>query len=233
MINKKLNLIHGKNLWRNFRIGEGLVPIIKGIDFTLGRSDSICIMGDSGSGKSTLLNLLSGLDYPDKGQLFWEGELVSNSSLNLLSRKRRGFIGFIFQSFHLIPELTVFENLYLAARISDINSLYSEKSLKIEVENALGLVKLNPFSKSSVLNLSGGEKQRVAIARALINNPSVIFADEPTGNLDYRASEEIMQLLLSLVEEHSKSLVLVTHNIKFSKYVNRVLNLKNGKFDAQ
>ncbi len=232
MINENLHLICGKNLWRNFHIGEGLVPIIKGIDFILDKGDSISIMGDSGSGKSTLLNLLSGLDCPDKGQLFWKGELVSNSSANLLSRKRRRFIGFIFQSFHLISDLTVFENLYLAAKIGVISSLDSEKNLKIKVEKALSLVRLEEFSKCSVLSLSGGEKQRVAIARALINDPSVIFADEPTGNLDDRASEEIMQLLLSLVTENLKSLVLVTHNVKFSRYTNSVLNLKDGIFNA-
>ena len=221
-------LISGSGLWKSFKSGDEAVSIIKGLDFSLAEGESISIMGDSGSGKSTLLNLLSGLDAFDKGRLKWKRRAIENLSIRNLSSLRRSFIGFVFQSFYLVPDLTVYENLYLSAKIAckDMN----RDEIHERIGQYLEKVHLIAKAKDSVITLSGGEKQRVAIARALISNPSILFADEPTGNLDDSSSKEIIELLLSLVEVEKKSLVLVTHNAIFAEYTDNKLYLKNGMF---
>ncbi|MGB0374795.1 MAG: ABC transporter ATP-binding protein [Opitutales bacterium] len=223
------SLISGKGLWKSFQSGDDEVSIIKGLDFSLAQGESISIMGDSGSGKSTLLNLLSGLDCLDKGTLKWKERSIENLSTSTLSSMRRSFIGFVFQSFYLVPDLTVYENLYLSAKIGykDMN----QNEIHARISEYLEKVHLKDREQHSVVTLSGGEKQRVAIARALINDPLIIFADEPTGNLDDRSSKEILELLLSLVEMEEKSLVLVTHNPNFAQHTDKQLYLKNGTFE--
>jgi ABC-type lipoprotein export system ATPase subunit len=223
------SLISGKGLWKSFQSGDDEVSIIKGLDFSLAQGESISIMGDSGSGKSTLLNLLSGLDCLDKGTLKWKERSIKNLSTSTLSSMRRSFIGFVFQSFYLVPDLTVYENLYLSAKIGykDMN----QNEIHARICEYLEKVHLKDREQHSVVTLSGGEKQRVAIARALINDPLIIFADEPTGNLDDRSSKEILELLLSLVEMEEKSLVLVTHNPNFAQHTDKQLYLKNGTFE--
>lgn len=221
-------LISGKDLWKSFTSGDDEVSIIKGLDFSLAQGESISIMGDSGSGKSTLLNLLSGLDCLDKGSLKWKERSIDNLSSSTLSSLRRSFIGFVFQSFYLVPDLTVYENLYLSAKIGSKNM--SRDVIHKRIKKYLEKVDLKDREQHSVTTLSGGEKQRVAIARALICDPLIIFADEPTGNLDDHSSKEILELLLSLVEIEKKSLVLVTHNSDFAQYTNKKLFLKNGTF---
>jgi ABC-type lipoprotein export system ATPase subunit len=221
-------LISAKGLWKSFKSGEDEISIIQGLDFSLKQKESISIMGDSGSGKSTLLNLLSGLDRVEKGTLKWRGQSIENFSTSALSNMRRSFIGFVFQSFYLVPDLTVYENLYLSAKIGCKN--IGSDVIQSRIDEYLEKVHLTDRKKHSVVTLSGGEKQRVAIARALISDPLIVFADEPTGNLDDRSSKEILELLLSLVEIEAKSLVLVTHNVDFAKYTDKTLYLKNGIF---
>ena len=177
-MNSKENiLISGSGLRKSFKSGDEAVSIIKGLNFSLAEGESISIMGDSGSGKSTLLNLLSGLDSLDKGTLEWKGRAIENLSTSTLSGLRRSFIGFVFQSFYLVPDLTVYENLYLSAKIG------CKDMTRYEIHERIGQylekVHLIEKAKDSVITLSGGEKQRVAIARALISNPSILFADEP------------------------------------------------------
>ena len=228
MNNKREILISGKDLWKSFSNGDDEISIIKGLDFSLNQGESISIMGDSGSGKSTLLNLLSGLDYLDKGSLKWKERSIDNLSSSTLSSLRRSFIGFVFQSFYLVPDLTVYENLYLSAKIGSKNM--SRDVIHKRIKKYIEKVDLKDREQHSVTTLSGGEKQRVAIARALICDPLIIFADEPTGNLDDHSSKEILELLLLLVEIEKKSLVLVTHNSDFAQYTNKKLFLKNGTF---
>lgn len=225
-------LILAENIWKEFHSGNQVLPIIRGLDFSLSKGESVTIMGDSGSGKSTLLNLLSGLESLDEGTLLWHGESVKTASINNLAKMRRSFIGFIFQSFHLIPDLNVYENLYLSARISSSSHRLAREDLKGKIEAHLARVGLGGLSDQAVNTLSGGEKQRVAIARATVNEPSILFADEPTGNLDDAASEEIMALLLDTVHEQGTSLVLVTHNPNFAQLTDRALFLRNGQFDG-
>jgi ABC-type lipoprotein export system ATPase subunit len=229
MNSQKDYLISGKGLWKSFQSGDNEVSIIKGLDFSLAQGESISIMGDSGSGKSTLLNLLSGLDCLDKGTLKWKEQSIENLSTSSLSRLRRSFIGFVFQSFYLVPDLTVYENLYLSAKIGCKDT--RQDVIHTRIGDYLEKVHLKDREKHSVVTLSGGEKQRVAIARALINDPLIIFADEPTGNLDDRSSKEILELLLSLVEVEEKGLVLVTHNPDFAQHTDKKLYLKNGTFN--
>ena len=228
MNNKREILISGKDLWKSFSNGDDEISIIKGLDFSLNQGESISIMGDSGSGKSTLLNLLSGLDYLDKGSLKWKERSINNLSSSTLSSLRRSFIGFVFQSFYLVPDLTIYENLYLSAKIGCKNM--SRSLVHKRIKEYIDKVDLKDREQHLVIALSGGEKQRVAIARALICDPLIIFADEPTGNLDDHSSKEILELLLSLVEIEKKSLVLVTHNSDFAQYTNKKLFLKNGTF---
>ena len=221
-------LILGKGLWKTFKSGDDEVAVIKGLDFSLAQGESISIMGDSGSGKSTLLNLLSGLDSLDRGTLTWNGRSIENLSTSALSSLRRSFIGFVFQSFYLVPDLTVYENLYLSAKIGC--KAKNRDEIHSRILEYLEKVHLKERKKHTVTTLSGGEKQRVAIARALIADPLILFADEPTGNLDDSSSRDIMKLLLSLAEVEKKSLVLVTHNEVFSQYTDKKLFLKNGTF---
>ena len=219
------SLIKGVNLVKSFNSGARKLPILKGVDFEIKSGQSIAIMGDSGSGKSTLLNILSGLETMDSGSMQWKEEQITKKSLNYFAKKRVDFIGFIFQSFHLIPDMNVYENLILSAKIS---SSLPDVQIKDSILDLLERVDLQDSITQSVETLSGGEKQRVAIVRALLNDPSVIFADEPTGNLDDQSSATVFGMLLDLVKEKNKSLILVTHNKEFCNDLDRTMVLEDG-----
>tara|TARA_B100001769_G_scaffold201182_1_gene161013 strand:+ start:3360 stop:4046 length:687 start_codon:yes stop_codon:yes gene_type:complete len=219
------SLIKGVNLMKSFNSGARKLPILKGVDFDIKSGQSIAIMGDSGSGKSTLLNILSGLETMDSGSMQWKEEQINKKSLNYFAKKRVDFIGFIFQSFHLIPDMNVYENLILSAKIS---SSLPDVQIKDSILDLLERVDLQDSITQSVETLSGGEKQRVAIVRALLNDPSVIFADEPTGNLDDQSSATVFGMLLDLVKEKNKSLILVTHNKEFCNDLDRTMVLEDG-----
>tara|TARA_B100001778_G_scaffold325509_1_gene321088 strand:- start:495 stop:1181 length:687 start_codon:yes stop_codon:yes gene_type:complete len=219
------SLIKGVNLMKSFNSGARKLPILKGVDFDIKSGQSIAIMGDSGSGKSTLLNILSGLETMDSGSMQWKEEQINKKSLNYFAKKRVDFIGFIFQSFHLIPDMNVYENLILSAKIS---SSLPDVQIKDSILDLLDRVDLQDSITQSVETLSGGEKQRVAIVRALLNDPSVIFADEPTGNLDDQSSATVFGMLLDLVKEKNKSLILVTHNKEFCNDLDRTMVLEDG-----
>ena len=210
---------------KSFNSGARKLPILKGVDFEIKSCQSIAIMGDSGSGKSTLLNILSGLETMDSGSIQWKKEQITKKSLNYFAKKRVDFIGLIFQSFHLIPDMNVYENLMLSAKIS---SSLPDVQMKDSILDLLERVDLQDSITQSVETLSGGEKQRVAIVRALLNDPSVIFADEPTGNLDDKSSAIVFGMLLDLVKEKNKSLILVTHNKEFCNDLDRTMVLEDG-----
>ncbi len=219
------SLIKGVNLMKSFNSGARKLPVLKGVDFDIKSGQSTAIMGDSGSGKSTLLNILSGLETMDSGSMQWKEEQINKKSLNYFAKKRVDFIGFIFQSFHLIPDMNVYENLILSAKIS---SSLPDVQIKDSILDLLERVDLQDSITQSVETLSGGEKQRVAIVRALLNDPSVIFADEPTGNLDDQSSATVFGMLLDLVKEKNKSLILVTHNKEFCNDLDRTMVLEDG-----
>ena len=218
-------ILESRKIEKSFPGSEGSIPVLQSIDFTLRRGESVSIRGESGSGKSTLLNVLSGLEIADLGELFWQGSNVSGRSLSWLAARRVNYIGFVFQAYYLAPELNALENVLLGARIAG-------KVDRIVMDRAKALLKrvgMGHRMTHSSTKLSGGERQRVAVARALINNPLVVLADEPTGNLDEATGSAVMDLLLGLVKEDSKSLVLVTHNPEFAQKTSRQLILHLGK----
>ena len=218
-------ILEARKLEKSFPGAEGTISVLKDVSFVLRKGESISIRGESGSGKSTLLNVLSGLETADSGELLWSGQTVSKRSLSFLAGQRIGYIGFIFQSYYLAPELNALENVLLGARIAG----RMNRKIVAYAEALLVRVGMKNRMKHASTKLSGGERQRVAVARALINDPPVIFADEPTGNLDENTGLAVMDLLLELVQENSKSLVLVTHNLEFARRTQKQQILHLGK----
>lgn len=198
--------------------------ILKDISIKINVGDFVSIMGPSGSGKSTLLYILGGLDKPSTGKVLMNGEDISKFSDDKQSVMRRRNIGFVFQFYNLIPNLNVEENILLPVLLDGNKT----KDYKKELDNILEIVGLTERRKHTPKELSGGQQQRVAIARALINNPEIIFADEPTGNLDSKTGTEIMELLRKINRENKKTIIMVTHSMETAEYGNRVVNIKDG-----
>lgn len=205
------------------------IHVLDGIDFKLKRGESLSIRGESGAGKTTLLNLITLLEKPDSGEVFWEGKSVSRQKKVKLAKHRGNFFGLIFQSHYLIPELNALENVLMAKRLIGSITIEDKKHAK-ELLSIVGLKKRMVHLSNQ---LSGGEAQRVSIARALMNDPSVIVADEPTGNLDEKTGLGVMDLLLNLCEEVQTSLILVTHNPEFGKKTDRQGFLTLGKLEIK
>ena len=196
--------------------------MLDGVSLTVTNGEFVVVEGRSGSGKSTLLSLLSGLDRPTYGRVFIEGQDITDLSEDELAPVRNGTIGFVFQSFHLVPSLTTLENVIFPAELrGDPDALKKGEEL-------LRRVGLLERGGNFPHQLSGGEKQRCAICRAMINDPKVIFADEPTGNLDSENGRAVLELLLKLREERKTTLVLVTHDMEISKMADRIVTLKDG-----
>lgn len=193
---------------KSFRSGEKRIEVLRGVDLELRRGESLSIRGSSGSGKTTLIHILAGLDSGEEGSLYWNGEEVQASRRGKFAKKRATFIGMVFQSFYLIPELNAFDNVLMTARIAGA-PLAAARERARELLTRVGLEERIDHLPGQ---LSGGEMQRVAVARALMNRPQVILADEPTGNLDEITAEGIMDLLLRICLEEKTSLVLVTHS---------------------
>jgi predicted ABC-type transport system involved in lysophospholipase L1 biosynthesis ATPase subunit len=219
-------ILEAKQLGKSFQGPDGAISVLNGVSFKLRRGESVSIRGESGSGKSTLLNVLSGLENTDVGELLWNGQQGSGRSLSWLAARRTNYIGFVFQSYYLAPELNALENVLLGARIAGrINSTVIDRA-----EALLKRVGMGHRLRHGSSKLSGGERQRVAVARALINDPPLVLADEPTGNLDEATGVAVMDLLLELAGEEAKSLVLVTHNPEFAKRTQHQLTLHLGQF---
>ena len=217
-------ILAAQALVKTFPAQEGSVSVLNGIDLCFSHGESISIRGESGSGKSTLLNVLSGLEVADSGNLEWLGQEVSDHSLSSLARLRQQFIGFVFQSYYLAPELNALQNVLLGARIAG----QLNQSVRARAIELLERVGMDHRLQYNVTKLSGGERQRVAVARALINDPPLILADEPTGNLDEATGAVVMDLLLEMVVEDKKSLILVTHNPEFAARTQQQLILRRG-----
>ena len=224
-VNNSEYLLKAKALGKQFPGADSVISVLDGVDFALRPGESVSIRGESGSGKSTLLNVLSGLERTDSGQLFWEGKDVSKYSLSKLAAARTRFMGFVFQAYYLAPELNAMENVLLGARIAGrVDASVCERA-----EALLIRVGLKERIQHSSTKLSGGERQRVAVARAMINDPLLVLADEPTGNLDESTGHAVMDLLMEIAEESQKSLILVTHNPDFAARTQRQLTLHLGK----
>ena len=224
-VNNSEYLLKAKALGKQFPGADSVISVLDGVDFALRPGKSVSIRGESGSGKSTLLNVLSGLERADSGQLFWEGKDVSKYSLSKLAAARTRFMGFVFQAYYLAPELNALENVLLGARIAG----RVDASVRERAEALLIRVGLKERIRHSSTKLSGGERQRVAVARAMINDPLLVLADEPTGNLDESTGHAVMDLLMEIAEESQKSLILVTHNPDFAGRTQQQLTLHLGK----
>ena len=222
-INGKIAL-EGEEITKGFKMGRESLMILKDISIKINVGDFVSIMGPSGSGKSTLLYILGGLDKPSTGKVLMNGEDISKFSDDKQSVMRRRNIGFVFQFYNLIPNLNVEENILLPVLLDGNKT----KDYKKELDNILEIVGLTERRKHTPKELSGGQQQRVAIARALINNPEIIFADEPTGNLDSKTGTEIMELLRKINRENKKTIIMVTHSMETAEYGNRVVNIKDG-----
>lgn len=213
-----------ENLTKTFKLAEQEVNVLRGIDLKIKKGEFAAIMGPSGSGKTTLMNIIGCLDTPTSGVYILAGKEVSNLSDDELSIIRNEHIGFIFQSFFLLPYATVIENVLLP-------SLYVEKDsvdFKKRAKEILKLVGLEDKMKFKPNQLSGGQQQRVAIARALINDPDLLLADEPTGQLDSATSTEIMNLLKEM-NEKGKTIILITHDQNIARYADRIINIVDGR----
>lgn len=217
-------VIKVENLWKIYQLGEVQVEALRGVSFEVEEGEFIAIMGPSGSGKSTLLNILGCLDRPTRGCYFLDGQEVSQLNENQLAQVRNQKIGFIFQSFNLLPRLTALQNVELPLIYAEVPS-QKRKEQAIKSLEAVGLGdRVHHYPNQ----LSGGQQQRVAIARALVNNPSIILADEPTGNLDTHSSEEIMHILQQLNRE-GKTIILVTHERDIASHTHRILHFRDGQ----
>ncbi|WP_055338225.1 ABC transporter ATP-binding protein [Paraclostridium sordellii] len=210
-----LNKIYGK--------GDNKVQALKDINLSIEKGKFTAIIGPSGSGKSTLLNCIAGLDNISSGKVFLEGKDISILNDNSLSKLRSEEFGFIFQSFNLIPVINVYENIILPISIDD------KKVDKEHIDNIIDKLGLKDKINKFPNELSGGQQQRVAIARALANKPKIIFADEPTGNLDSKTTDEVMNLLNSCVEEFGQTLVMITHNNEIAKMADVCIEIRDGK----
>jgi putative ABC transport system ATP-binding protein len=215
-------VIESKNLVKTYRMGKISVEALCGVSLQLQRGEVVAIMGPSGSGKSTLMNILGCLDRPTSGEYILDGENVSRLSDNKLAVIRNRKVGFIFQSFNLLPRVTAMENVELPLRYSGVNHH------RQRARQALEAVGLGDRVKHRPSELSGGQQQRVAIARALVNNPAIVMADEPTGNLDSKSGREIMDLLLSLNRERQMTVIIVTHDPSIASQTQRVIRLRDG-----
>ena len=203
----------------------GKTEVLKGASLDVFAGESVSISGESGAGKTTFLNILAGLESADSGEVFWRCERVDNLPNSRQSRKRAEFMGFVFQNCCLVPELDARENVEFAARIA---GKYKRGESRERAESLLEYVGLSHRIRYLPSRLSGGERQRVAIARALMNSPALILADEPTGNLDERTGESVMELLLGLCGRGETSLLLITHNPDFAKRTSRSIRISGG-----
>ncbi len=220
-----MSVISVKDLYKIYRVGNSKVRALDGVSFTIEKGEFCAIVGTSGSGKSTLLNMLAGLEKPTKGEIVIAGEHIEKKNENQLVQFRREHIGFIFQSFNLLPSMNAIENVALPLTFQGMEK---EKRLK-KAEEVLKLVGLSKHKKHKPTQMSGGQQQRVGIARALVVQPEIIFADEPTGNLDSKTSAEVMALIKKIIREKNQTLVMVTHDDHLASFADRIFRISDGK----
>lgn len=225
MEKKKTPIITVKNLYKIYRVGESRVRALNGVDFEIYPGEFCAIVGTSGSGKSTLLNMLAGLEKPTKGEIVICNQHLEKMNENQLVRFRREMVGFIFQSFNLLPAMNALENVALPLCFRGVGK-------KIRLQRAARLLKtvgLSDHLFHKPTQMSGGQQQRVGVARALVVDPAIIFADEPTGNLDSVTSAEVMELMQKVVREQKKTLVMVTHDNHLAGFADRIFHIIDGK----
>lgn len=216
--------VEGKNIIKNFQIGDTTTKVLKGISLKVREGEFVSIMGESGSGKSTLLYILGGLDTPTSGHVYLNGTDISGFDDEKMSRIRRRKIGFVFQFYNLIPNLNVEENIMLPLLLDGQKTANHQEQLS----RILEVTGLTDRRRHTPRELSGGQQQRVAIARALIGNPEILFADEPTGNLDSKTGAEIMDLLRDINRRSGQTILMVTHSPEAAKSSSRIITVQDG-----
>jgi putative ABC transport system ATP-binding protein len=221
-------VVRTAGLTRRYKMGDAFVDALRGVDLTVGRGEFVALVGPSGSGKSTVLNLIGGLDRPTSGQVWIDGVELSATDERALTRHRREHVGFVFQTFNLLPRLTAEENVALPLMFSGVPN----RGRLARARALLDRVGLAERLNHRPSQLSGGEQQRVAIARGLVGQPALLLADEPTGNLDTTTGGEIMALLKELNQESDLTLLVVTHDPEVAAFADRVVKLRDGRVEA-
>ncbi|MDR1260135.1 MAG: ABC transporter ATP-binding protein [Oscillospiraceae bacterium] len=221
---KKNVLIEVKGIRKVYKMASEKVIALNKIDLAINKGEICCILGTSGSGKSTLLNMMAGLEKPTKGSVIIAGHNVSKMSEKKLAILRQKYIGFVFQSYNLLPSLTAQENVALPLMFKGIG----KGKRNVTARKMLKAVKLGERWKHKPNEMSGGQQQRVGIARAFVAKPMVVFADEPTGNLDTKTTKEVMELILGVARDHNQTLVIVTHDRSIASYTDRIITISDG-----
>lgn len=221
------DLIVLKNLRKIYKMGDEKIIALNNIDLTIGRSEFICLLGTSGSGKSTLLNMMAGLEKPTRGEIVISNLHLEKMNERDLTKFRQLNVGFVFQSYNLISTLSAIENVSLGLTFKGVPKAKRDKMAKEMLQN----VGIGNRLHHKPSEMSGGQQQRVSIARAFVNNPRIVFADEPTGNLDTKTTFEVMNLITGMARENNQTLIIVTHDTEISGYANRVVYLRDGSIE--
>ncbi len=219
--------IRVNDLYKVYRMGDSKVFALNGVDLSIPKGEIVCLLGPSGSGKSTLLNVLAGLERPSKGTINIGGIAIEKLNEREITKFRSLNVGFVFQSYNLLPTLTAIENVSFGLMLKGMKKDKREKIAK----DMLKRVGLGERLHHKPNELSGGQQQRVAIARAFVGNPKLMFADEPTGNLDTKTSQEVMMLIRDIIKENKQTLIMVTHDEEMADYADRVLHMRDGKIE--
>ena len=219
-----MSLIELDKVRKIYKMGDEKIVALKSVSLNIEKQEFICLLGTSGSGKSTLLNMMAGLEKPTKGQVVIKKRHIEKMNEKEITKFRQENIGFVFQSYNLIPTLTAVENVSLGLTFQGVPKKKREK-MATDMLKAVGLSKRLDHKPSE---MSGGQQQRVSIARAFVGRPSIVFADEPTGNLDTKTTMEVMDLITGMAEENKQTLIIVTHDIEIAPYTDRVVHLRDG-----
>lgn len=227
MINKAENIIEVRNVKKIYRMGRERICAVDDVSFTIQRGEFCCLYGVSGSGKSTLLNLMAGIEKLSSGQIIIKGKNIHKMGEKNLAKFRQDNLGFVFQSYNLMNSMTALENVELPLVFKHIRTKQRKKMAK----SILVKVGLGPRLKHKPKEMSGGQQQRVGIARAFVGNPEIVFADEPTGNLDSKTSKEVMDLIREMAKANNQTIVMVTHDKRLTEYADKIIHIFDGKIE--